>query len=370
MPHSSRRHARRKHRDRRTKLLIQGLYSALAILVLLLAVFFVVRRVERSIGVVEPEAYAAVPPAEEQPAGDTVREEGAYSPQDDDAAPVMSVYRDGQLYTLKNGLKTVLIMGIDDMEVLDTERVRNSSQADFLLLAILDPGTSTCTMLQINRDTMTDVPVLSAFGDYMGIEYEQIALAHTYGNGREVSAENTVTAVSRFLYGVPIDNYIALTMGAVPVLNDTAGGVTVTVEDDFTGVDDTLVRGETVTLMGEHALLFVRSRYAMAEDSTNLRRMERQQQYIAALLDQLRERARSSDTFLAELYLKLSDHMIADCGLEELLEYAAAFSDYAFAGIVTPQGEIGRGDRFVEFYPDDAALRELVIDLFFEPAQS
>lgn len=50
-----------------------------------------------------------------------------------------------------------------------------------------------------------------------------------------------------------IDGYAMVNVGAVSVVNDMVGGVTVTIEDDFSEVDPTLKMGETVTLMGEQA---------------------------------------------------------------------------------------------------------------------
>ena len=49
----------------------------------------------------------------------------------------------------------------------------------------------------------------------------------------ESSCENTVDAVSDMLYGIKIDGYIAMNIDAIKVINHLAGGVPVTIEDDF-----------------------------------------------------------------------------------------------------------------------------------------
>lgn len=77
-----------------------------------------------------------------------------------------------------------------------------------------------------------------------------------------------------------------MTMGAVPYINDLVGGVPVTVLDDFSGIDDSLVEGETITLKGEQALHYVRIRGGL-EDSSNLNRMKRQQQYLESMAEQI-----------------------------------------------------------------------------------
>lgn len=300
----------------------------------------------------------------------TVRQEDQTDadPEDmySDGEDVTMTYN-GQSYVYNDELTTLLIMGIDDYELAESASARNTSQVDFLLVAVFDDEAKTCTLLQINRDTMANVPAYDAFGSYMGVYYEQIALAHTYGSGLEDSCEHTVDAVSDFLYGVEIGNYISLTMDAVPVLNDLVGGVTVTIEDDFTGVDDALVMGETVTLMGEHALNFVRSRSSMSDDSTNLRRMERQRTYMLALTESLRQAVVEDDTFVIEAWAAIAGYMVTDCSVDDMATYGEQLTEYTLTGIVTPEGESVQGETYMEYYVDEAALQELVVELFYEP---
>ena len=151
----------------------------------------------------------------------------------------------------------------------------NNEQSDFLMLLVINKETGACTPIQLNRDTMTKIQILGVRGDVAGTFTGQLALAHTYGSGERDSCLNTAEAVSNLLYGVGIDHYISITMDGVAILNDLVGGVEVEVMDDFSSIDSTLVQGETVTLMGNHALTYVRTRGGL-EDSSNLRRMERQ----------------------------------------------------------------------------------------------
>jgi LCP family protein required for cell wall assembly len=301
----------------------------------------------------------------------TVREdeenENAVSPLEDTSEAVPTIYYNGQQYIQNEALSTLLIMGIDDYELEESSTYRNSSQADFLLLAIFDDENKTCTLLQLNRDTMCDVPVLGMKGNYIGLTTEQLALAHTYGSGLEDSAENTVNAVSRLLYNVPVDNYLSLTMGAITELNDLVGGVTVTVEDDFTGVDDTLVQGETVTLLGEHAENFVRSRMAMQDDSSNLARMRRQRTYMTALTEAIRAKVKEDSSFALEMYSTLADYLVTDCAVDQLADYSSQLVDYTLTEIITPDGEAIKGEKYMEFYVDENALQQLVVDLFYVP---
>jgi LCP family protein required for cell wall assembly len=300
----------------------------------------------------------------------TVREEeedeDAVSPLEDTSEAVTTIYYDGKTYEKNENISTLLIMGIDDYELEETNAYRNNSQADFLLLAVFDNENKTCTLLQLNRDTICDVPVLGMMGSIIGLTTEQLALAHTYGSGLADSGENTVDAVSRLLYDTPIDNYVALTMGAIPILNDLVGGVTVTIEDDFSAVDDTLIQGETVTLTGEHALSYVRARYAM-EDDTNLARMSRQREYMMALVEQMQAKVQADPTFMLEAYAAVADYLVTDCAVDELSNYGAQLSDYGLSDILTTEGEAILGDVYMEFYVDEAALQQQVVDLFYVP---
>ena len=141
-----------------------------------------------------------------------------------------------------------------------------------------------------------------------------------------------------------------------------------TIEDDFTGVDDTLVQGETVTLMGEHAFNFVHARFNMTDDA-NTSRMRRQSAYMTALVAKLREKLAEDDAFILELYNAVADYVVTDCDINELSQISEELSTYELSGIVTPEGETTHDGEYTEFYADEKALQQLVADLFYVPAE-
>lgn len=348
--------------DKRTRQLLTGVLALCALVVLAGLFWFTARRLENRLNVTPEGAGTS---ASLLAADDSGGSAAAEVPADTEDVSAPTMYYDGKLYALNEDITTLLIIGVDDFEIETSGTGRNTSQADFLTLVVINNDEKLYTLLQLNRDTMTDVPMLNLFGENYGTAYQQIALAHTYGNGLEESCENTVNAVSALLCDIPIDNYIAMTMNAVPILNDLAGGVTLRILDDFTGIDDTLVMGETVTLMGDHALTFVRVRKDMVEGSSNLRRMQRQRQYISALLEQLQAKAEEDALFYQQAYFAVNDYIVSDCSLETWLSYARLLDGCELAGIVTPEGEAAVGDEYMEFYVDEGALRQLVISLFF-----
>ncbi len=289
-----------------------------------------------------------------------------------DSNAVPTVTYKGHQYAYNDNLDVLLIMGVDDREVVnysDSDIVsgRNDSQVDLILVAVFNKDKKSYSLIQIDRDTMCDMMVYDIFGKYEGIMNKQICLSHTYRTGLEDSCEDTRFAVSRFLYDVDIKNYFCLTMDAIPVLNDSVGGITVTIEDDFSEYDKTLIMGETITLHGDQAEHYVRSRMLMVNDSTNINRMKRQQIFMTKLLPVLGEKTAKSNSFALDLFDKLSPYMVTDCSVDQLSAYISQFSGYTFDGIVSPEGKTKSGDHeWVEFYVDESSLRSIVIDLFYE----
>ena len=275
------------------------------------------------------------------------------------------VNRDGVWYAPKENQETMLMIGLDKTEPIEeSESYNDNAQADFLLLAIFDETEETTTILHINRDTMAEIPVLGVNGQLAGTVTGQLALSHTYGSGLQDSCMNTVNAVSDFLYGIKINHYVAMTMGAVPYINDLVGGVPVTVMDDFSGIDDSLVKGKTITLKGEQALHYVRNR-AELEDSTNLNRMKRQQQYLTSMAKQV-EKLDDDFSISAQQVATIAKYIISDCSIDTLSRMAEQFVDYPLQEMQEIQGEAVQGEEFIEFYPDEEKLAEQVLELFYE----
>ena len=280
------------------------------------------------------------------------------------------VYYGGNRYEYDDNVSTFLVIGVDDNDNEDEEVLddlnRNSGQSDFLMLVVFNNATKTYKIIQINRDTMTEIRCIDQDGNISGTITEQISLSHTFGSGEQDSCENTVYSVSRLLYDVNIDNYMSITMDVVPILNDIAGGVDVLVEDDFTGVDNTLTMGETVHLEGEHALIFIRARRQLVDDS-NESRMRRQHVYLTALRTALKEKFLHDPTFAITAYNTISDYTVTDLNFYDIALLAFKLATYEYEGVITPSGEFIEDDRYMEFYVDDGELADLVIDLFYKP---
>ncbi len=269
----------------------------------------------------------------------------------------------GEKYYPRKDLTTMLVMGLDKNERPDDEGYINHLQSDFLALLVIDEDAKKVDLLHLNRDTMTKIRRLGIGGGAAGSFTGQLALAHTYGSGGSDSCLNAVKAVSTLLKGIKINHYASFTMDAVGIINDALGGVTVTVLDDMTAIDPSFVKGEEITLKGEQALKYVRSRGGL-EDSSNLRRMERQKQYMEALYSKLMEQENFDEELLANTMLKISDDFLSDCSVNKLEKLVDLMQDCELTSIQSLKGEAVKGEEYMEYYVDETALMETVIKLF------
>lgn len=272
----------------------------------------------------------------------------------------------GVEYVKNEDVESFLILGLDKFEdAINNDSYNNDQRADFLMLLVFDNSEKKFTAVHLNRDTMVNMNVLGVAGQKIGTVNKQLALAHTYGNGRDVSCRNTADAVCELLNGVKVNHYLSITMDAVPILNDLLGGVEVTVLDDFSGIDDTLIKGETVTLHGDHALTYVRERYGL-EDSSNSTRMVRQRQYMTAVYDKAMLKIENDDNFVIEASSKLADYIVSDRSVNQLQEIAKKLSQYKFTEIETLEGESVIKDGLMEFRPDADSIDKIVFELFYK----
>lgn len=270
----------------------------------------------------------------------------------------------GRTYALREDLTIVALIGID--EEAESDR---AGQCDFVTLLVADEKAQQWKLLQINRDTMCNVPRISEEGRYMGIGTEQLALAHAYGSGKADSCRNTLRAVENLLYGISIHDYIRISIGSVPVLNDAVGGVTVTLRDDFSKFDEEMVKGTTLTLTGPQAELFVRARRGM-EDPSNLNRMERQRTYLHSWLDAAQLYTRSEDEEQVSIMLySVAGQLFTNLNVHSISQLAGIVSEYPSPEILTVAGEAVQGDPYIEYHVDESALQQQVVDLFYEPVK-
>lgn len=275
---------------------------------------------------------------------------------------------DGTSYRRRKNVTSILLMGIDRANDTVVTGYRNGGQADFLQLVVIDSDEQKITRLQIDRDTMTPITILGVLGNQSGVRTSQICLSHGFGDGKEQSCELTVSAVSNLLLGTPIDSYIAMNLDGISILNDTVGGVTVTLEDDFSALDASMTPGRTMTLVGDQAEIFVRSRRNIGV-GTNEARMARQQQYIARLAEQLDGLIQADEAFIGSLYDELKPYLITNLSRGALINRAWTSRAYGRT-LHEIEGTYQVGtDEFMQFYADETVLQQIVLELFYQKVE-
>lgn len=268
------------------------------------------------------------------------------------------------LHYRETELTNLLLIGVDRTETAQEHTATQAGgQADFLLLLTADRENREINLTQIDRDTITEMETYGVFGDPAGSITTQICLSHAFGTTETQRCENTVAAVSRLFGGIVLDGYIAMDMGDIALLNDTLGGVTVTLEDDFSGVDAAMTPGKTMTLVGKQAEIFVRYR-SMIANSTNENRMKRQRDYMGAVLTMV---ADGDASFLRTLLETMDARICTNLTENTLADDLARWQKYERNDIQTMSGVHTTDEAgFVAFYPDEDWMKQYLLEHFYQ----
>ena len=283
---------------------------------------------------------------------------------------------DGKDYRVTDRCETFLIVGTDFSGKEDAQgEDYEGSMADFLILYVVNHSDNTYAILPIDRNTMMDVPMLNRAAKPTDTYFEQICTSHWYGSNRQESIDNTVGCVSSYLGGLTIDGYYFISMSQIQAINHALGGVTVTLEDDFTASDPAMEKGRTLKLSDKQAEIYVRARMSM-EDDSNSKRMSHQRTYFTSAMKQVRGELRKDPNYIEKLYDSFLEVANSTITGRQLSQGTNAFISYKDLGVLDIQGETRLGDTFKdgeehqEFYADSKSLTEIMTSLYqLEPAE-
>ena len=277
----------------------------------------------------------------------------------------------GHKYQYNESITNILFMGVDkdNLDSKDTKlKMRGAGQSDTIFVAAVDTSSGKVTLINVPRDIMTYVRTYDKDGNYDGKKLRQICLAYAYGDGKNKSCENVSYAVSKVLYGVPIQSYMSIDLSAISVLNDAIGGVNVQVIGDLTNADPALKEGANVTLLGGQAETYVRSREFEPIDA-NLKRMQRQQQYITSYIQKALVQMRSDLTLPLDLLNLVSDNSVTNLSAPKITYLATKVSGSSFSSdnIYSINCNIKKGETgYAEYYPDETKLFEMILKVFYK----
>lgn len=273
----------------------------------------------------------------------------------------------GEKYRPKKRLSTLLLIGTDQEEDEKAgDALRSGKLADFLVLLVVDENAETITPIQIHRNTMAPINLPDPFGQDEGPQTAQICLSYSFGDGKEQSCGLTVDAVSRYLGDIPIDNFAAMDLSGITAFNDALGGVEVTLEDDFSAYDETMIPGATLVLQGMQAEYYVRMRYS-AGGPSDLSRLKRQWTYIERAKESLKEKIYTGSNSFDSLFSALGSYILTDMNAGRLINFARLLSRCEFLPVMEIEGESIEGaDGLMEFHPDEDSLQQTILTAFYE----
>lgn len=275
-----------------------------------------------------------------------------------------TVVYQGKKYRYNSDLELILFMGVDKSEPISLQNYAGKGgQADTLLLAVLDREQEKVQLVSVSRDTVTDVKIYDESGEYLATEHAQIALQYAYGTSAKRSIQMTKEAVANLLYEVPIRSYVSLNVEGIAPIVDAMGGVTLTIPADYTMIDPSFTQGSVLTLNGAQAEAYVRYR-DQAVTGSNTQRMERQNEFLLALFQQLNHAGLKSQDGFQRIFDSAGDYLETDLTAKEMQR----LSEYEFqTEIITLPGEMQAGTEHDEYVIDDEKLYDLVLKLFYKP---
>ena len=275
---------------------------------------------------------------------------------------------DGARYRYNDSILTCVVAGLDTEDsIKDVPSYTFAPRADSIQLIILDTSTKQLKVLGLNRDIMTRIRKYTVDGLDRGLFTDHLALAYSYGNGGSASCRSLCEAVSLLLHQIPVQNCVAVNLEFPRAFARCLGPVEVIVPDDTLGViDEQYQKGATAVIDETNVELYIRTRDHWS-DHSNTDRMERQRSYIMAagikVLDQIKQNPLQIVSWIQDL----KDTVYVHSDLKSIRTFLSRLSDidYNRTEYLALDGELTRGEFYEEFYPDQDALMEFVLDTFY-----
>lgn len=276
-----------------------------------------------------------------------------------------TVRYNGKIYKLDENITSIACLGVDKKKINQNGAVGSAGQADTIMIIAFDTVSGSASIIPIPRDTIAEIDVYASDGSFLRNEKTQICLSYAYGDGGQTSCQNTVSAVKKLMFGMPINSYAALDLNGIAPLNDLVGGVTVTPQETFA----TFKKGETVLLKGDQAMSFVRYRDTVKVDS-NLNRMNRQIQYVRSFTNAAVGKVKSNLSSITDIYNTAMDYAYTSITLSDATYLATRFISGSGRGTFetySVPGEMVEGDDgYAEYYVDKTAFYELVLSVYYD----
>ncbi len=292
----------------------------------------------------------------------------------EDTAYQETIEYKGHTYVFDKDVVSMAFIGVDQRDLDKSSNKQFVGAADADIILAVDTKDATAKVIAIPRDTVVDVDTYSKSGVFLNTQKMQLCLAYAYGDGKARSCTNVTNSISRILYDVPIDKYFALDLNGIAPLNDAIGGVTVESLYDFNTSVLNVRKGETVTLKGDMAEAYVRTR-SLDNINASLNRTERQVQYVKAYVSQAVPAAVKDFGIVSSLYNTASEYSQTNISVNNVTYLASLLLSKGVTGFDTYkiEGEMKEAKMtefpdavHAEFYPDEDNLMETVLEVYYD----
>lgn len=187
-----------------------------------------------------------------------------------------------------NGSENILVLGSDTRsgsnKKLGGGTDDGSARSDTAMIVHVYKGHKKASVVSIPRDTLVKRPSCT---DAQGVTHDAasgVMFNSAYSTGGAACAVKTVESIS----GIRMDHYLEVDFSGFEKIIDDLGGVSVTTTEDIKDPDSHLnLTAGTHTLNGKQALGLVRTRHGVG-DGSDLGRIQLQQAFIKALVDQVK----------------------------------------------------------------------------------
>ncbi|AIS00545.1 LCP family protein [Streptomyces glaucescens] len=188
-----------------------------------------------------------------------------------------------------NGSRNILVLGSDSRSGrngrLGGGTDDGGARADTAMIVHVHEGHRRASVVSVPRDTIVDRPACTDTGGGSHPAASGVMFNSAYSTGGAACAVKTVESLT----GIRMDHYLEIDFSGFQRLVDELGGVEVTTTRDIEDPDSHLyLEAGRHRLTGEQALGLVRTRHGVG-DGSDLGRIQLQQAFLKALLEQVRD---------------------------------------------------------------------------------
>ncbi|KIH97016.1 transcriptional regulator [Streptomonospora alba] len=182
------------------------------------------------------------------------------------------------------GAMNIMVIGSDIRTGENGEYGEAEGQRpDTLIIAHISPNNGRATLVNLPRDLMVDLPACEGQGDTAGMPAQRGMINSPMSLGGVQCQWKAVETIT----GVHIDHFVSVDFTGFKGIVNSLGGVRMCIPEP---IDDPkaklhLEAGEQ-KLNGEESLGYMRSRYGQG-DGSDVSRIERQQEFLGAMLNQV-----------------------------------------------------------------------------------